>query len=133
MTDFGRDISCTSSLRTAQFVSGPRLVAEALFRRLTTPRGMLRGGDEEANYGKDLTELIGSASTKADAASLEGQVRNEALKDERILSADVVVVRTVDGPATTFNITINATTKEGPFTLTLGVNEVTVQLLGITA
>ena len=128
---FGRDISCTSSMRTGQFVSGVRLVAESVFRRLTTPRGMLRGGEEEQNYGLDLTDLIGSTTTKIDQASLEGRIRNELTKDERILSADVTVVATTDGPATAFDITIEVSTKEGPFTLAIRVDEVSAQLLGI--
>mgnify|MGYP000564826546 CR=1 FL=1 len=37
-----------------------RLVAEAIYRRLTTPPGTLLGGDDEANYGLDLLSLIGS-------------------------------------------------------------------------
>ena len=43
MTDFGFDTSCTTALRTGRFSSGPRLVAEACFRRLSTLRGTLRG------------------------------------------------------------------------------------------
>jgi hypothetical protein len=121
------------SLRAGQFVSGSRLVAEAAFRRLTTPRGMLRGGEEEANYGLDLSELIGSVSTKSDAATLAGRIKNELSKDERINRVDVDVVATTEGAATTFEINIGATTSEGPFSLALFVDEVTVEILGITA
>lgn len=131
-TDFGRETSCTGSIRTGQFVSGARLVAEADYRRLNTPRGMLRGGEEEQDYGLDLNDLIGSASTKADAASLEGRIRNELTKDERHLTVSVGVVVTTEGPATAFDITIDATTKDGPFTLAIRVTEVTTSLIGIT-
>ena len=130
---FGRETSCTTSLRTGQFVSGVRLVAESDYRRLTTPRGMLRGGEEEQNYGLDLTDLIGSVTTKKDAASLEGRIRNELMKDERHLTIDVTVIATVEGAATAFDITIEAVTKAGPFTLAVRVDEVSVQLLGIKA
>jgi hypothetical protein len=130
---FGRDISCTTSMRTGQFVSGARLVAEAAYRRLTTPRGMLRGGEEEQNYGLDLTDLIGSATTKKDAASLEGRIRNELLKDERLLTIDVTVMATVEGPSTSFEILIDGMTKAGPFTLAVRVDDVSAQLLGIKA
>lgn len=133
MTDFGRDLSCTTSLRTGRFVSGPRLVAEAAYRRLTTPRGMLRGGEEEANYGLDLTELVGSATGKEDAASLEGRIRNELVKDERIETVDVTVIASTKGPATSFAITVQAATADGPFTLRIQASELTVELLGITA
>lgn len=132
-TNFGREISCTDSLRTGRFVSGARIVAEAAYRRLTTPRGMLRGGEDEANYGLDLTELIGSVATKADAAALGGRISSELKKDERILTVTVTVTP-IPGPvATQFDIAISADTTDGPFVLQLSVSDVTVELLGITA
>ncbi len=131
MTDFGRDMSCTTELRTGRFATGARLVGEACFRRLTTPRGMLRGGEEEANYGLDLTELIGSGNVKADAASLPGRIKSELKKDERVLTVDATVTVTTEGPATVFDIAIECDTDEGPFTLTLRASDVDVELLGI--
>jgi hypothetical protein len=132
-TDFGRDISCTTELLPGRYATGARLVAEACYRRLTTPRGMLRGGDDEANYGLDLTELIGSASTKLDAAALGARIKAELLKDERLINVTVEVVRTLDGAATQFDVTVNGETDAGPFDLQLAVSEVTVELLGIEA
>lgn len=133
MSNFGRDISCTRGLRTGRFVSGPRLVAEAIYRRLTTPRGTLRGGPAEANYGIDLTELVGSAATKRDAAALPGRITTEILKDERIERVEVTVTQSVDGPAVSFAIVIEGETAEGPFALQLLASEVTVELLNISA
>jgi hypothetical protein len=133
MTDFGRDISCTSSLRTGRFSTGVRLVAEAAYRRLTTPRGALRGGEEEANYGFDLLEKIGSVSTKTDAAALPGQIAAELKKDERIDDVSVTVVDTSTGPAKSFDITIVATTGLGPFSLVLAVSGVTIAMVGLEA
>ena len=133
VSGFGKDTSCTTVLRPGQFVTGPRLVAEAAFRRLTTPRGMLRGGEEEANYGLDLLDMIGAVSSKSDAIALGGKIRNELLKDERIESVDASVLLTRDGPASTLEITVEAVTREGPFALTISVDEVSVQLLNISA
>lgn len=130
-TNYGRDISCTTGLRTGRFAVGARLVAEAAYRRLTTPRGMLRGGEDEDNYGLDLLDLIGSASTKADAAALPGRITAELKKDERILTVDVVVTPTSNGVSTSFNIQIAAETVAGVFDLVLAVSDVTVELLGI--
>jgi hypothetical protein len=124
-------MSCTTSLRVGQFASGLRLVAEAAFRRLTTPRGMLRGGEDEANYGFDLAGMIGTATTKNTAASLEGQIRAELLKDERISTVDVAVIDTTANKITSFAVTVRCTTAEGPFALQLAVSAVTVTLLGI--
>ena len=131
-TDFGRDTSCTTSLRTGRFATGARLVGEAAFRRLTTPRGMLRGGEDEANYGLDLTALCGSTNPDRDAAALPGRVRAELTKDERIQSVETTVTVTKDGPEITFDILIEAVTAAGPFTLQIGIDELTVELLNLT-
>lgn len=131
-TSFGKDVSCTNGLRPGQFVTGTRLVAEAAYRRLTTPRGMLRGGEDEANYGLDLLDAIGSVASQSAALALGGSIRNELLKDERIESVDAAVVLTRNGPAHELDITIEAETREGPFTLTIAVDEVSVQLLDIS-
>ena len=134
MADFGRDISCTSSIMTGRYATGVRLVAEACYRRLITPRGMLRGGEEEANYGLDLSELVGSTSTKNDEAALAGRIRAELEKDERVETADVKVTRVESKDRTvSFGVVVAATTAEGPFTLTLAVTDVSVELLGIEA
>lgn len=131
-TDYGRELSVTTSLRTGRFATGAQLIGESVYRRLTTPRGMLRGGEEDANFGLDLTELIGSATTKSDAAALPGRIRSELLKDERLETVEATVVASTDGPATSFVITIVVTTTEGPFTLKLLASDVTVELLGIS-
>lgn len=132
-TDFGRDTSCTDSLKTGRFSTGARLVAEACFRRLITPRGTLIGGDDEANYGLDLLERIGSVSSKSDAAALPGQIQNELLKDERLTSVDVTVIDKTSGPSVSFEISIFGQTDVGPFSLVLAVSDVTVDLLGLQA
>jgi hypothetical protein len=94
---------------------------------------MLRGGEDEKDYGLDLTELIGSATTKSDASALGGRIRSELAKDERITGISVDVNATTNGPVTTFVIAVVCSTNEGPFTLDLGVSAVTVELLGIKA
>lgn len=131
-TNYGKDTSCTTSLRTGRYATGLRLVAEAAYRRLTTPRGMLHGGEEEADYGLDLTDLIGSSAPDVVAVSLPGRIASELAKDERIEGVDVDVAVQREGPATRFLITIEATTGEGPFTLQVVANEVTAELLGLT-
>lgn len=128
---FGRDTSCTTGLRAGRTVTGVRLVAEAAYRRITTPRGMLRGSDDEQSYGLDVTELIGQATSKAIVAALPGRIANELAKDERIETTDVDVVESSVGFERAYEITIRCTTGEGPFTLTLAASEVSVELLGI--
>jgi hypothetical protein len=129
---FGKDISCTTSLKAGRYVTGVRLVAEAAFRRLTTPRGMLRGGEEEASYGIDLTELVGLGASKAIEASLPGRIAAELGKDERIEKVSAEVVASTSGAETTYAITVRCETAGGPFTLQLSASDVTVELLDIS-
>ena len=132
-TDHGRDIWCTDSLRTGRTVTGTRLVAQAVYRRFITERGALRGGEDEANYGLDLTQLVGQRGGRAPAESIKGRIRNEARKDPRVLDADVTVVRSVSGAAESWEITIQGRTATGPFELVLAVDEVTTKLVGLDA
>lgn len=110
--DFGKDTYCTNELKSARIVSGKTLVVQSLFRRLITPRGTLRGGEEEQDYGIDLTELIGSVSNSdADAAVLAGIIRNELVKDSRVTDVAVEVIRTSEAPTSPsirYDITIDA-------------------------
>jgi hypothetical protein len=133
MTDLGRDTSCTTSLRTGRIVSGARLVGEAIFRRITTPRGMLRGGEEEANYGEDISGLVGSTRPDLLIASLPGRLSAEIRKDERIEDVSVIVTSVRKGPSVELTVTIEATTSEGPFTLVVEASSVTAQLIGLEA
>lgn len=131
MTEFGREMSCTDAIRPGRYVTGVRVVGEAAYRRLTTPRGVLRGGENEEIYGLDLTEMIGAMSSSDLTASLPGRIENELLKDERIESADVTIVSVIEGPTTTLTITVECVTAEGPFSLQVAASEVTVELLSL--
>ncbi len=127
------DVSGMYAWVTTRFVTGPMLVAEACYRRLTTPRGMLRGGEDEANYGLDLTELVGGTNPKAVSASLQGRIASELRKDERVESVEVdVFVETAPNSMVSYTITIDVVTGAGPFTLQILASTVTVALLGIS-
>ena len=128
---FGYDTSCTRSIRSGRFVAGIDLVAEAYYRRLTTTRGTLIGGEEEQNYGLNLMGLVGKLSTPSNVAALPGKIENELMKDPRTQSVTASVVATTAGPAVTYTIEIAAQTDAGPFTLVLAVSAVSAEILGI--
>lgn len=132
-TDFGKDVSCTNSLRTGRYATGVQLVAEACYRRLITPRGTLRGGEDEANYGLDLTAYVGSTNPRALEVKLPALIAAELKKDERVEEVAAEVTITTVGAAVTMTIEIDVTTGEGPFTLRLAVSGVSTELLGIEA
>lgn len=130
--NFGVDTSCTTGIRSGVLVSGVLLVAQAAFRRLSTPKGTLYGGEEELDYGLDLPGRLGSAATADEVASIPGQVQAELLKDQRINAVTTTMTSTKSGPVVSWSIHIAAETDEGPFALVLAVSDVTVQLLGIS-
>ncbi len=132
-TNYGRDISCTDSVRTGRYVRGVRLVGESYYRRLTTPRGMLRGGKEEQDFGFDLMSKIGTLASSATRAALPGQIAAELQKDERTLSIDANVIEdSPDGVGKRWVVSVFAQTTEGPFTLQVGVDAVSAEFLGIS-
>ena len=132
---YGLDTWCSDSLRTGRLASGRVLVAQALYRRQITPRGTLRGGDEEANYGIDLAGYVG-ADPALSAVILPGIIRGELLKDDRV--SDVVVeVLSATTAAGLVTLTITESVllhgDSEPFSLTIAVSAVGAVLLGITA
>ena len=108
-------------------------MGEAIFRRITTPRGMLRGGEEEANYGEDLSGLVGSIRADLLVASLPGRLSAEIRKDQRIEDVTVTVTSARKGPSVEVSVTIEAVTSEGPFSLVVAASSVTAQLIGLEA
>lgn len=130
---FGKDTWCLDALQPGRMVSGVALVAQNQYHRLITPRGMLRGGPEEENYGLDLAALVGQADTPALRNSMPGQIRAELLKDERVSDVRVGMTSTQEGGLTTYTFTVVGQTAEGPFELVLKASNVTVELLGLKA
>lgn len=99
--------------------SGRQALAEALLRRYQTQRGALWYAPE---YGLSLTRFVNAQTPVSAIGQL---VEREALKDERVLDARADVTRV--GVDLTISLTV--TDDEGPFTLTIAANEVTVSLL----
>ncbi len=133
MSGYGVDVWCTDQVVSGRLVRGPRVVAQALYRRLITPRGMLRGGDEESAYGFDLSGYIGATNFPEMLGPLPGLIRNELLKDDRVADVAVGVVSSKDAAGLVYiTLTINVVlVNEGEtFALTVGASETTVELLG---
>lgn len=130
MTDFGRDIACTDSLRTGRYATGLRVVAEALYRRLITRRGELL---DDPDYGLPLSDYLGSVVTAADIARAPGLIRQELLKDPRVSTVDVEFTDVLGaGNERSWTVQIEAYTDAGPFELTLSVGAVTTALVGFS-
>lgn len=99
-TGYGRELSTTSS--TIRYITGWRVVAEALFRRVTTRRRTIRSvrpnSDADA-YGIDLADFIGSTGFQSAVNAIPGIVYAEFKKDDRVADVDTKasIVTETDG------------------------------------
>jgi hypothetical protein len=130
---FGVGMWCTTGLRTGRRARGKAIVINALLRRTITPRGTLRGGEQEAAYGLDLAGFVGAVGATVAARALPLQLRNEWLKDDRVQDVSIagLVVAGTDGTAEVnldCQVLLQGDTESFP--LTLRVSDVTVTLLG---
>jgi phage baseplate assembly protein W len=124
-TDFGTDLSLWPDIDpSGATVSGFTCLAQALLRRLTTPRG---GLFYDPGYGTDIRGYLGESMTNASAGSIQNAIEREITQDERITSA--VVTATINLLASIIVVHITLQTALGPFTLVLAVSSVTVTLL----
>lgn len=136
-TDYGLDTWCGAGLFTGRRVRGPMVVALALYHRLITPRGTLRGVNEEedeANYGFDLASYCGKVGYPVTIQAFPGLIRGELLKDDRVRDVDVSVTSSLDAAGRitlTVEVDVVLHDEQDSFALTLSVNDVTTTLLGV--
>lgn len=122
---FGTDISCIDDLDPMfSLVEGNTTLAQAILRRLSTPRGGLL---DDASYGYDVRSLLCDESTPQRLAAAKMAIESEVEKDERVLSCDADL--DFNFALETLTIRLAATTRTGPFRLVLGVDKVNVELL----
>ncbi len=124
---FGRDTSATDSIQAGRTVTGARLVAQAIYRRLITARGQLL---DDPDYGLSLTHLLGVELTRGAELALASRLRNEIEKDARVESTNVQITKTV-GTRGDYEFAIDVTTAEGPFELVLAASDVKVTILSL--
>lgn len=124
--DLGRDLACVDDLSPdMREVTGRRCLAEAIARRYISDRGTLLG---DPNYGFNLLDYMNADVGPTDIASLQSGAETEALKDERVVRANVVATLQSDGDLL---VAVTLTDADGPFTLTLAVSSVTVTILDL--
>ncbi len=127
MTDFGTDVSTFPDLDPGfALQTGTRVVAEAVARRLMTPRGVLAGAP---HYGFDVRALVNDYVRNRDQARLQSAIETEAEADERVKRAAVQV--TYDQPSQTMTVVVQIETDAGSFSLVLAVTAVSLTLLAV--
>lgn len=127
--DFGTDVSTPDAMDIDpmfRLVSGWRGLAEALSRRIITPRGTLL---DDPSYGYDVRSRLNDALTPGDLAALPAYIRREFESDERVEGAEV----TVAFARNTLTVRALITTAEGPFRLVLAVSSITAEVLAAEA
>lgn len=84
---YGVDLWCTDELNTARFARRSMVVAQALYRRLTTPYGDLLDRDgNPLDYGFDLAGYIGRADTGSVELTIADVAAAQCRKDDRVRS-----------------------------------------------
>jgi len=132
---FGVDAYAWDTLVTGRLARGSELVAQAIFRRLTTARGTLIDGADGEVYGLDLNDFVGQVGPQNAIATLPDVIRAEVLKDDRVDSVDVSVVSVTQPDASyylTIEIAATLADEAGDFTLTISVDEVSTAFLGLS-
>lgn len=131
---YGTAVWCLDSQTPGRLAKGVNVVAQACYRRLMTPRGTLRGGEEEQNYGIDLPGLVGSMPTAEAISQLPSRIRGELAKDERVSDVAVTITQVVNSDksvALVFEIRVTLHDSTDGFSLVLSVSDVTTELLRI--
>jgi len=122
-SELGVDFACVTDLDAdLSLVDGQTALLQSCARRITTPRG---GLFYDANYGIDVRDFLKqSGFSETQAARI---IEQELLKDERMLNAVAAVTLNQIDETVTINIEIES--DAGPFTLTITVTNLTVELL----
>ena len=124
---FGIDFdSLTDFPANFAIVSGKPNLANAIGRRLITKRGSL---PNEPDYGFSLLEKINGDFTPAELRILEGEIRAECRKDERVQDADITVAFDTANERMSIGIVLETEDNDSvEFTLIIGIADLTIDI-----
>jgi len=124
--EVGVDIDCITDI-TPQFklAYGLRNLANALLRRLITPRG---GLFYDPDYGLDLRDYLNAGLTDGQIVNLAGAVGLELEKDERVSSAEVAMTFTPSSMTLRLRCKVEVV-DVGQMSLLLEIGQVTAAVL----
>jgi hypothetical protein len=114
------DIDPTGAVDTPEHA-----LAMSVARRFVVERGALF---YDAEYGLDLRQYLNKGLTRGELFRLRFLIQSEAEKDERILSAEATLQFTA---SQTLVVKLECTSSLGPFSLTLSVSSLTVEILSL--
>ena len=122
---FGSDMSCDSDITALAIEldqNSPLVVAQAVYRRLITPRTTLV---DDPDYGLDVRRFLHRGMSATQFSTIPGQIRNEISKDDRVFNVRVTIQNV---SALSFEVAILGNCAVGTFSLTLGVTDSEVVL-----
>lgn len=111
-----------------RMVTGRTALAQALLRRLATPRGGLLG---EPTYGLDVRAWINADLDARELRRLESMAAEELRADERVDDVSLAVTFTADVLRLTARVRVVG--ESVPLRLTLAINAVTAEIIAAEA
>ena len=118
---YGSDISCDSDVDAGMAElpgDSTLLLAQAIARRLDTPRGSL---PDDPGYGISLRSMLNVGTTTTSIAGIAGRIRGEIVKDDRVATATVSVTPGTALDSLTVVIRVTPADVGETFTMTLAV------------
>lgn len=126
---FGSDIDMFDDLPLRfNLARGWRNLANAILRRLTTPRGSLPYAPE---YGFDVRSLLNGSANDATIPTLQQEIAREVEKDPRVATCAATLVYTAS--SNSLQIQLRLATTAGPWRLVVAVDQLTAQVLEAAA
>lgn len=132
---YGTDVSCVTAIDPGMAeVSGSIIVLQRCARRLNMRPGSALdcpndGMDLCARLSKDIK--LTAAGQSPELQQLASDIAAELEKDEAVFEAQVVRMAYQPSTKSINPLAIQITTALGPFTMTLAVSGVSLQLLGV--
>ena len=129
---YGTDLSCVTDLAedlAEVDQASTRAIAQALVRRLITPRG---GLPDDPDYGFYLRGLLNRGVTLADLRAVSGQARSEVRKDDRVLDANVSAAFTLENSTLSVSVEVtpaDADLDEFSFTFSLTDSSAIIEVI----
>lgn len=129
---YGRDLACLINedgvldlTDTMQEVTGLDVLAQSLIRRHLTAKG---SDISSPNDGIDVRQLIKNGLTQQELSVIAVTIQQELIRDQRVLP-NTTVVATFNPQTNVMTLNETIQTAAGPFSLTLAVSSVTVEVL----
>ncbi len=131
MIGYGVDTWCADRLVTGRLSRRAKTPVLAIYRRLITPRGTLR---DDPTYGFDVSAYVGAVGSRTAIASLPAILKAEIEKDDRVTNVSATVTSSTDAlglVSLVIRVKGFLVDEETDFALTLGVSDVTVEILSL--